>query len=128
MYVYFNPNPAGHAVGDCVVRAICKATGESWDKTFVGLAVTGLDLADMPSANAVWGAYLHRKGYARHALLDKCPECYSVRDFAAEHPRGVYILALSGHVVTVKDGSYYDAWDSGAEIPLYVWTKKEDKR
>lgn len=128
MYVYFNPNPAGHAVGDCVVRAICKATGESWDKTFVGLAVTGLDIADMPSANAVWGAYLHRKGYIRRALLDKCPECYSVRDFAEEHPRGVYILALSGHVVTVKDGSYYDAWDSGAEIPLYVWTKKEDKR
>lgn len=128
MYVYFNPNPAGHAVGDCVVRAICKATGESWDKTFVGLAVTGLDLADMPSANAVWGAYLHRKGYIRRTLLDKCPECYSVRDFAEEHPRGVYILALSGHVVTVKDGSYYDAWDSGAEIPLYVWTKKEDKR
>lgn len=124
MYVFFNPNPAGRTVGDCVIRAICKATGESWDKTFVGLAVTGLDLADMPSANAVWGAYLHRKGYIRRALLDKCPECYTVRDFAAEHPTGTYILALSGHVVAVKDGKYYDAWDSGAEMPLYVWTKK----
>lgn len=124
MFSYFNPNPAGIAVGDCVVRAICAATGESWDKTYVGLAVTGLDLADMPSANAVWGAYLRRKGYARHTLPDRCPDCYTVRDFAAEHPRGIYILALGGHVVTVKDGRYLDAWDSGAEIPLYVWTKK----
>ena len=56
MYVHFNPNPAGHSVGDCVIRALCKATGESWDKTFVELAVTGFELSDMPSANAVWGA------------------------------------------------------------------------
>ena len=69
MYVHFNPNPAGHSVGDCVIRALCKATGESWDKTFVELAVTGFELSDMPSANAVWGAYLHRKGYTRTALL-----------------------------------------------------------
>lgn len=72
MYVYFNPNPAGHSVGDCVIRALSKATGESWDKTFVELAVTGFELSDMPSANAVWGAYLHRKGYTRTALPDKC--------------------------------------------------------
>lgn len=127
MYVYFNPNPAGHAVGDCVVRALCKATGGSWDKTFVELAVTGFELADMPSANAVWGAYLHRLGYERTAMPDKCPECYTVRLFAEEHPAGTYILALSGHVVAVQDGNYFDAWDSGNEIPLYVWQRRADK-
>ena len=25
---YYNPNPAGKRVGDCVIRAICKATGQ----------------------------------------------------------------------------------------------------
>lgn len=27
MFVRYNPNPAGKNVGDCPVRAICKATG-----------------------------------------------------------------------------------------------------
>lgn len=27
----YNPNPCGCRVGDCTVRAICKATGESWN-------------------------------------------------------------------------------------------------
>ena len=45
-------------------------------------------------------------------------------DFAAEHPSGTYILALSGHVVCVMDGDYYDTWDSGGEVPLYYWRKE----
>lgn len=53
---YFNPNPAGKAVGDCVIRAIAKATGRSWGEVYMDLAATGYELADMPSANAVWSA------------------------------------------------------------------------
>jgi hypothetical protein len=31
---------------------------------------------------------------------------------------------LSGnHVVTVINGNYYDAWDSGGEVPIAYWTK-----
>jgi hypothetical protein len=29
MYVYYNPNPYGRFVGDCVVRAVSKVTGQS---------------------------------------------------------------------------------------------------
>lgn len=56
---YFNPNPAGKAVGDCVIRAIAKATGESWGKVYMDLAATGHELSDMPSANAVVAPKLH---------------------------------------------------------------------
>lgn len=31
-YQHYNPNPAGARVGDCTVRALCKATGKSWDE------------------------------------------------------------------------------------------------
>lgn len=120
---FFNPNPAGKAVGDCVVRAIAKATGNSWGKVYMDLAVIGHELADMPSANAVWGAYLRRIGYTRSTLPDV--DGYTVRQFADDHPRGSYILALSGHVVAVVDGEYFDAWDSGNETPIYVWEEKK---
>ena len=34
---YYNPNPAGKRVGDCVIRAICKATGKEALKYWKGL-------------------------------------------------------------------------------------------
>lgn len=122
-YIFYNPNPTGKNVGDCTVRAISKALDQKWKETYMGLAIQGFMLGDMPSANAVWGAYLRRKGYTRHMILDTCPDCYTVGDFATEHPQGTYILALSNHVVCIQDGVIYDSWDSSGEIPLYFWYK-----
>lgn len=109
MYSYFNPNPSGRNVGDCTVRAISKATGKDWDETYLILCIQGYLDGDMPSANSVWGHYLRNLGYTRHILPDTCPDCYTVADFAREHPKGTYILALSGHVVCVQDGQLYDS-------------------
>ena len=124
MYSAYNPNPMGARVGDCTVRAISRATGESWDTVYCGLCVEGLRLCDMPTANHVWGAYLRRHGFRRRALPDDCPDCYTVADFCRDHPHGTYVLAISGHVVCVDDGRYYDTWDSGAESPAYYWYKE----
>ena len=64
MYQYWNPNPAAAKVGDCTVRAISKATKQTWEETYIQLALYGLMLSDMPSANAVWGAYLKDYSYS----------------------------------------------------------------
>lgn len=51
---YFNPNPVkDKRTGDCVVRAICKATGFDWETVFTGLMIQACTLSDMPSANYV---------------------------------------------------------------------------
>ena len=65
---YYNPNPAGNRVGDCAVRAICKATGFDWETVFAGLMIQACALSDMPSANYVWGAYLYKHGYRRKLI------------------------------------------------------------
>lgn len=125
MWKPYNPNPAGRSAGDCTIRAIAKATGKSWDEVYTGISLDGYLLSDMMSANYVWGAYLRRNGWRRHLVDDNCPDCYSVADFAAENPRGTYIMALSGHVVTIVDGDWYDTWDSGHEPVIYYWTKEK---
>ena len=117
----FNPNPKGKRVGDCTVRALCKALNQSWEKTYVELCVYGLMHYDMPSANAVWGAYLKSKGFSRYIVPDTCPDCYTLEQFCIEHPQGTYVVGLSGHVVTVQGGKIYDSWDSRNEIPIYYW-------
>lgn len=123
MFENYNPNPAGKNVGDCTVRAISKALDQGWEKTYIDLCIQGLMMNDMPSANSVWGAYLRGKGMQRNIIPDSCPDCYTVEDFAKDHQEGTYILALSGHVVCVKDGTIFDSWNSGGEIPLYYWKK-----
>lgn len=126
MYKVYNPNPIGARVGDCVVRALCKATGQSWGRTFMGLCIEAFRLFDMPSSNHVWGSRLKHLGYRRRILPDSCPDCYTVSDFGRDHPHGTYVLALSNHVVCVQDGDWYDTWDSGNEVPVYYWIREDD--
>jgi len=124
-YAFYNPNPARKSVGDCTVRAISKALNQSWEDTYAGLALEGFRRGDLPNADSVWGPYLKAHGFSRRMLPDTCPDCYSVADFAAEHPRGTYILSMPGrHVVCVQDGDWCDSWDSGGECPVYFWTKE----
>lgn len=126
MYAMYNPNPIGKYVGDCVIRAICKVTNESWDKIYLDLCLKGLEMCDMPSSNAVWGEYLKEKGFEREVIPNTCPVCYTVAQFCTDHPHGKYIVCLSSHIVAVENGNYYDIWDSGNEIPQYYWERKEN--
>ena len=124
-YAYYQPNPAGKSVGDCTVRAISKALGQAWEETYVGLALEGFKRGDLPNADSVWGPYLQRHGFRRHLIPDDGLGAYTVTDFAADNPRGIFILSMPGHhVVTVEDGVIYDSWDSGNEAPAYYWTKE----
>ena len=124
-YIFFNPNPSKKLVGDCVIRGISKLTNQDWKTVHTELCVQSYSMDDIPSSNAVWGALLYKKGYRNHVIPDTCPNCYSVRQFCLENPNGKYLLATGSHVVAVKDGDYYDTWDSGDEVPIYYWRKEE---
>lgn len=123
-YIKENLNPDHLRVGDCVIRAIAKATEQAWEETYIGVAIKGLEMHDMPSANHVWGAYLKDKGFVRKHVEDGNEQFYTVEDFAHDHPQGTYVLAISGHVVCVKDGVLYDSWDSREEIPIYYFERE----
>ena len=125
MWKKYNPNPEHARVGDCAIRAIAKATDTDWEHSFAGLSVMGFMMGDLPSANHVWGAYLRRNGYKRDVVPNSCPDCYTVADFCRDNPKGKFVLALSGHVVAVEDGDWFDTWDSGEEVPLYYFRKEE---
>lgn len=123
MYKHYNPNPYHKVVGDCVIRGISKLTNAKWDEVYTAICLQGFDMKDMPSSNNVWASYLVSKGYKRMLLPDQCPACYTVRDFCEDFSEGLYLVCTGSHVVAVLDGDYYDAWNSGDEIPSYYWTK-----
>ena len=121
-WIEYNPNPYARRVGDCVIRAICKATGKEWEAVFVELCLQGFMIGDLPSSNAVWSAYLRHKGFKRQTI-ENCPDCYTVEDFCQDHPKGVYVIGTGSHAVCVCDGYAFDAWDSLGETPVYYFEK-----
>lgn len=126
-YVEFQNNPVGRRVGDCAVRAVSKALDMGWEAAYIALVINGLQMGDMPSSNSVIGSVLRQHGFKRRNLPDECPDCFTVADFAEENPEGVFVLGTGGHVVTVKNGNYFDSWDSGKEVPQFVWYRKESE-
>lgn len=124
MYIRHNPNPCQTLVGDCVIRAVSTVTGQDWDTTYVDICKQGFQMCDMPSSNHVWGEYLKSKGFVKEVVHDGCPQCYTVREFCADHPSGTFVLATGTHVIAVINGDYWDSWDSGGEIPVYLWRKE----
>lgn len=124
MFIPTNPNPNNKYTGDCVIRAICIAEDKEWDDVYLELMVKGYAMKDMIESNELWNSYLHGLGYSRYIIPDTCPDCYSVREFAQDHPQGRYILGTGTHAVAVINGDYYDTWDSGHKVPIYFWRKE----
>lgn len=123
MFVFCNPNPEKNLVGDCVIRAISIALSQDWQTTYLGVAVKGFEFYDMPSSNNVWGTYLKEKGFECFSIPNTCPNCYTIKDFCKDNPKGIYIIGTGSHAVAIIDGNYYDTWDSGDEVPIYFFER-----
>lgn len=125
-YVHYNPNPARKDTIDCVIRAISKLFDMDWDTAYMKIAVQGFADKSMPVDDKVWGNYLRNNGFRVMPLPNTCPNCYTVMEFAHDHPNGRYLVKTYGHVVAVIDGDYYDTFDSGDEVPIYYYERIAD--
>jgi hypothetical protein len=123
MFIRYNENPCNNRTIDCTVRALSTLLNEEWDQVYLQLCMVGYDMCDMPSSKAVVNRFLKDRGFTRHIPPEKCPDCYTVEDFAKESPEGKYLLCTDSHVVCLIDGNWTDTWDSGKEIILFYWKK-----
>lgn len=124
-FVFYNPNPLHKRVGDCSVRAVCKALDLDWDQAFLSMVVIAMKVYDMPSANYVWGLVLQQNGFSKLVIPNACPECLTVKEFAEQNPEGTYVLCCENdHVTTVCQGDVYDTWDCSDEVVMYFYRKE----
>ena len=121
MYIEYSNNPVGRKTGDCSIRAVAKALNTSWEAAYISLALSGIQMGEVMNGNDVIGATLRKNGFKRANIPNTCPDCYTVREFAEQNPTGTYVLGTGNHVVCVDGGCYYDTWDSGDLVPIYVW-------
>jgi len=122
VYVYYQPNKKDKKdeVGDCVIRAICKATGKEWVEVFDGLCEHARINQCLPNQKQAYEPYLEALGFVYKPL--KCrPTMATVMEFR----RGFKDTAIcnvrvgyGSHFVTVQDGQVFDTWDS-SEYKMY---------
>lgn len=123
-FSYFNPNPRSanpNGKADCVVRAICAAFGWPWERAYTALSVQGFADGDNFANDAVWGDFLEERGWQWRRIPDTCPRCYTLSEFAHDHPAGLWIVGTGSHAICVRDGLIYDSWPSGNVVPLFAW-------
>lgn len=125
----YNPNPKSRNIGDCTLRSYCAAFGIDWDKSF--------DIASkIAKENSSMIQYVAEKVLVEHfgCTVDeeykktKAKDRITVNSFAMTHPYGTYVLHVRSHQVTVKNGEYWDSWDSGEKkvSKIYLVPNKKE--
>ena len=108
-YQFFNANPLGRRVNDCTVRAISLATKRSWDETYEQLSKYA----------QAQGILLDEVLYIDEYLNERYPKIFSKRrgtdltvgEFVDNHPKGVFLITMNGHITCCVDGCIYDTFN-----------------
>ena len=115
MYKFYNANKHGRYVNDCTIRAISLAEGKSWQETYDELSyLAGKNGIILDDVNFIEPLLDSR--YRRVHIKEKY-----VGEFANNHPRGVYIIAVRSHLTCCVDGCIYDTFNPLGRKILKAW-------
>ena len=115
MYKYFQPNKLDikDKEGDCVIRALVKATGKTWIEVFDELIPYARRLQTMPNCKKAYEAYLKDQGFVYIGISNKKgTKRPTVQSFSKTNKQ-TCVLRIANHIVTSESGNYYDTWDCG---------------
>ena len=114
MYQYFNAHPKGKIVGDCVKRAITKATGMDYMEV----------QRQLNRYKKVTGASSYNTDYTPHKYVENVlhgvklsfpakegQKRMTAGTFSEKYAQGKYILNMAKHWSCCVDGIIYDTWD-----------------
>ena len=129
-FVYFQPNKKDlkDKVGDCQIRALCKALDLSWVEAFdltIPICRELQTYTIFDGARDKTREAMNTLGFDYTGVSNKKgTKRPTVDSFAKDHKEGTYILVVANHVVACVDGKYYDTWDSGEKSMYGYYTKR----
>lgn len=114
---YYNRNPDGKHLEDCVCRAISTVSGMKYETVEQLLKATAIEY-DCPELCVCCYHNLIEEmlGYE---LLDEWG--MTAGEFAKAHPKGTYLLRMDGHITTCIDGEIWDIWNCSRRIVTHCW-------
>lgn len=117
-YKFYNANILGEFHNDCTVRAISLAEGKTWDETYSELSTiaqrNGIVFDDVNFIEPFLDSRYERQCYKQKY----------VGEFVEEHPEGIYLITMNGHITCCKDGIIHDTFDCRNRIMWCAWKVK----
>lgn len=115
MYRYYNANPYGNHISDCVIRSLSVLTDRRWREVYDELTDLAGDV----------GLMFDRVEFVEDYLDDRYPrECHyskTIGEFAREYPYGKYAVSTNGHLTAIIDGYIMDTFDPSDRIMRCAW-------
>ena len=123
-FTYYNANPKNRLTCDCVVRAICTALNEPYEKVLREMIEvqieTGYEYTDVKAMDK----YLKSKGWIKMKQPRKSDNTkYTGFEFCKTY-KGTCVANIGGHhTVCIKNRKVYDTWDSTDGCIGNYWIK-----
>ena len=118
-FKYYNANPYGNNITDCVIRSLSVLTNRTWREVYDELTDLAGDV----------GLLFDRVVFVENYLDDRCPrQCHyskTVGEFAKEFPIGKYAVTMPYHITVVIDGVIYDTFDCSDRTMRCAWKIEE---
>ena len=120
MYKYYNSNPNGYHIPDCVVRAISTATGYSYYDVVCMLKNNGMmfqcDELNVKCYEKLLDLDLH---FPHYKGLE-----YTAEKIASDFPDNILLLRMEGHLSVSICGTIHDIWDCSLQPVTDFWIVK----
>lgn len=115
MYKYYNVNPYGRHIDDCVIRSLSLLTNRRWEDVYDELSYY----------SGRKGLLFDNVGFVEEYLDDRYDrECHyskTVGEFAEEHPYGKYAVTMDSHITSIVNGCILDTFDPSRRIMRCAW-------
>lgn len=125
---FYNANPHNRITTDCVIRAICTASGKPYNEVVMDLAEIQCKTGFDPSEASTFDKYLKSLGFVKHPQPRKYDNTkYTGKEFC-EYLRSKgnekNIVANIGghHTVAIIRNRVYDHWNSTEGCIGNYWT------
>lgn len=118
MFKYYNANPYGNNISDCVVRSLSVLEDKPWREMYDELTDLAGDV----------GLMFDRVEFIEDYLDDRYPrQCHyskTIGEFAKEYPYGRYAATMKGHITAIIDGNIIDTFDPSERVMRCAWRIK----
>lgn len=127
MYKYFQPNDKDlkDKYGDCAVRAVCVVENLSWLDAYDIMYKYSRKVQSPMNCKIGFEEIMQQLGYTYVGVSNKKgikrPTVAQLSKILEKNQRAVAVVA--NHYVGLKEGNYYDVWDSGYKSLYGYWVK-----